>query len=224
MAVGGAAEGTVVVARKQTAGRGRFDRNWESPEGGLFMSVVLRPSAEGAMLLSLVGALAVVDGIAEETRLFPVIRWPNDVLLDGKKVGGVIAEANFSGRSLSFVIVGMGVNCNFSPSSLGELSKTSTTLRESLKKDVDLISLQQKTLKSFGRLHSLLTRQQGYEIISRVRIVLSTVGKRVRYETVRGRSGSGLAEEMLDDGSLRVIERGNRRDLRPEMIRWLREG
>lgn len=223
LAIEGAAEGTVVVARKQISGRGRFDRNWESPEGGLFMSVILRPAMERATLLSFVGALAVVDGIAKQTRLSPRIRWPNDVVLNVKKVGGVIAQASFSGSSLTFVIVGIGVNCNFPASSLGELSNSSTTLREALKKDVDMVSLREKILESLGESCSLLGASQVHEILSRIRNVLSTVGKTVRYETVGGRSGMGFAEGMLDDGSLKVTGRGQTYDLRPETIRWLRE-
>jgi BirA family biotin operon repressor/biotin-[acetyl-CoA-carboxylase] ligase len=223
LAIEGAAEGTVVVARKQTSGRGRFDRSWESPEGGLYMSLILRPEVEEAMSLSFVGALAIVDGIAEQTRLAPRIRWPNDIILNGKKAGGVIAQASFSGKSLSFVILGIGVNCNFRAGSLGSLSKMSTSLREILKKDVDIASLRREALDSFGRLYSLLQSGQNREVVSRIRSVLSTIGRSVIYETVGGRRGLGVAEGMLDDGSLRVIERGQIYDLRPEEIRWLRE-
>ena len=223
MAVEGAAEGTVIVARKQTAGKGRFNRKWASPEGGLYMSVVFRPAAEEAFLLTFAGALAVFDGIATQTRLSPSIRWPNDVLLTGKKVGGVIGDANFSGSSLSFVVVGMGINCNFPASSLGELSKSSTTLKDLLMKEVDIVSLRKRTLQSFGRLYELIKEQEGHRIVRRVRTVLSTVGKRVTYETVGGRRRFGTAQELLDDGSLRVFEEGRTYDLRPEETRWLKE-
>ncbi len=222
-AIEGAAEGTVIVARAQTAGRARFERNWESPEGGLYMSVILRPTTEGAKLLSLAGALAVLDGIADETRLSPLIRWPNDVVLDGKKVGGVIAEANFFGGSLSFVAVGIGVNCNFPGSSLGEFAGTSTTLKDVLRKNVSMVSLRMRTLQSLGRSCELLAEGQNHEVARRVRGVLSTVGKSVRYETVGGRSGVGVAEELTDDGSLRVVGGGHKYHLRAETIKWLRE-
>ncbi len=219
MATEGAPEGTVIVAKSQTAGKGRFDRCWVSPEGGLYMSLILRPRMELIPPFTLAGALALVDGIGEETQASPMIRWPNDVLLNGKKVGGVLAEANFSGGTLSFVVVGIGANCNFGENSLGELSKTSTTLRDSTGKDVNLVSLREKTLDSFAGLYS----KRPAELVGRVRAVLSTLGRRVAYETVRGRSGSGRAEEMQQDGSLRVVENGVPRILRPEEIRWLRE-
>ncbi len=223
MAIDGATEGTVIVAREQTAGRGRFERRWESPEGGLYMSLILRPTAEVAKLLSLAGALAVLDGIADETRLSPVIRWPNDIVLDGKKVGGVIAQANFSGESLSFAVVGIGVNCNFPANSLGELAGTSTTLKDVLRKNVSVVSLRMRALEAFGRSYELLAEHQDHEVARRVRAVLSTVGKRVTYETVRGRSGVGIAEEMTEDGSLTVVGGNHTYHLRPETIKWLRE-
>ena len=105
----GAAEWSVLVARRQHAGRGRHGRRWESPEGNLFLSVILRPEAAWAGLLPLAGGLAVAEALATGT-LVPELKWPNDVLLKGKKVAGILAEGLSSGGSLDAVILGVGVN------------------------------------------------------------------------------------------------------------------
>lgn len=111
----GAAEGTVVVADAQTGGRGRLGRSWVSPAGvNLYCSVILRPhiAAGLAPQVNLVAAVAVADTIAELGGLTPAIKWPNDVLLEGKKVCGILAEMQTSGERLRAIILGIGVNLN----------------------------------------------------------------------------------------------------------------
>ena len=116
LAVAGAAEGAVVTARHQRAGRGRLGRSWWDRAGeSLLLSVLLRPSVapSRAPQLTLVGALAVVDAVAAETGLAPGIRWPNDITVAGRKICGVLAEAatTADGR-LERVILGIGLNVN----------------------------------------------------------------------------------------------------------------
>ena len=109
----GAPEGALVLADEQTAGRGRLGRKWRMPRGsGIAMSLVMRPSqmerkALGAM--GLVGALATIDAL-KGLKLEPRLKWPNDVLLEGKKVAGVLTEASWTGRGLDYVVLGIGVN------------------------------------------------------------------------------------------------------------------
>ncbi len=115
LAEGGAAEGTVVIADAQTGGRGRLGRSWVSPAGvNLYCSVLLRPHiAPGlAPQINLVAAVAVADTIAGLSGLSPTIKWPNDVLLKGKKVCGILAEMQTSGERLQAIILGIGVNLN----------------------------------------------------------------------------------------------------------------
>ena len=113
LAMEGAPEGALVLADEQTAGRGRLGRRWRMPRGsGIAMSLVMRPSQVdrapvGAM--GLVGALATIDAL-EGLRLEPRLKWPNDVLLEGKKVAGVLAQASWTGSALDYVILGIGVN------------------------------------------------------------------------------------------------------------------
>lgn len=113
LAAAGAAHGTAVAARVQDAGRGRRGRSWVSPEGGLWLSVICRPAdAAGVGCLSLRAGLAVVDAIEG---LLPAVRglqlkWPNDVLMGGRKLAGVLCEARWEGARPVHVVVGLGLN------------------------------------------------------------------------------------------------------------------
>jgi len=118
----GAVEGTVVVADAQTAGRGRFDRPWYSPPGvNLYVSVLFRPTfhPREATRFSFIASLALSDALAK-LGLLPAIKWPNDVLLAGKKVAGTFVECATRGDEIDFLILGMGVNVNVEVATLRE--------------------------------------------------------------------------------------------------------
>ena len=115
LARSGAAEGTAVVAEEQTAGRGRLGRTWHSPPGdNLYCSIVLRPPRAPAEVpqIALVAGLAVADAVQETAGRCPAIKWPNDVLLDGKKVCGILTEMESEMDRVHHVIAGIGVNLN----------------------------------------------------------------------------------------------------------------
>jgi BirA family biotin operon repressor/biotin-[acetyl-CoA-carboxylase] ligase len=110
-----APHGMVVLADRQTAGRGRWRREWSSREGGLYISVLLRPPPKKEFSMTLLPAAASVaatEAIVEASALNPLIRWPNDLLLEGRKVGGILCEASFSGERPDFVVTGFGINVN----------------------------------------------------------------------------------------------------------------
>lgn len=111
----GADEGLVVVAEKQTAGKGRRGRNWESPEGNnLYFSIMLRPDmeAEKAPMLTLIMAYSVAKVIREKEKLPVQIKWPNDIVISGKKLCGILTEMHLSEREIEDVVVGVGINVN----------------------------------------------------------------------------------------------------------------
>ena len=117
LAEAGAAEGTMVVAEMQTAGRGRHGRSWFSPPGaGLYVSAILRPvtemmeEASPVTLLTLACGVAIAEAVRAVTGLPARIKWPNDVLVGGRKLAGILAEAALQGGTLQFVVVGFGVN------------------------------------------------------------------------------------------------------------------
>ena len=108
----GAAEGTVVVAKRQTAGRGRFSSRWFSPEGGLYCTVLLRPDipAQRSHLLGMTAGLAVADAIEPAIGLPAQLKWPNDIYLTGKKVAGVLTETEVCNERVRLALVGIGIN------------------------------------------------------------------------------------------------------------------
>jgi BirA family biotin operon repressor/biotin-[acetyl-CoA-carboxylase] ligase len=113
MAESGAEEGTTIVAREQTAGRGRQGRRWLSPAGqGLYLSLILRPriKAADAARLTLSSAIAVAETLLEQFAIKPDIKWPNDILVRGRKICGILVECATEGESLQYAIVGIGIN------------------------------------------------------------------------------------------------------------------
>ena len=135
LAVSGAPEGTVVVADEQTAGRGTKGRAWHSPPGlGLYVSILLRPSSPAAVpLLPLAAGLAARDAVEASHGLAARIRWPNDILFDGRKLGGVLCESAFAGDRPEFVIVGIGLNAAHGPGDFpGDLRETAVSIVSAL--------------------------------------------------------------------------------------------
>ncbi len=110
----GAPEGLVVIAERQQAGRGRLRRNWFSPAGGLWLSLLLRPTlpADSLRLLGLCFAVAAAEAVSEATGLPVGVRWPNDLYVGERKLGGLLVETHLSGESLDFAVMGLGVNVN----------------------------------------------------------------------------------------------------------------
>ena len=135
-ALDNAPEGALVVADEQTAGRGRFQRVWVSPAGAnLLFSLVLRPEPEASSQLSMMASLALANVLR---RLVPdasqvTIKWPNDVRVGGKKIGGILIESSLAQEGADgFSIVGMGINVNFDPGEYPEIRDIATSLRQEL--------------------------------------------------------------------------------------------
>jgi BirA family biotin operon repressor/biotin-[acetyl-CoA-carboxylase] ligase len=141
----GAEEGIVAVAETQTAGRGRQNRVWISPKGGLYFSVVFRPELTPiqATRLVFVAGLAVAEALHELYGLRAETKWPNDVLVNGRKVCGILAEMNTTGDSVNFVVVGIGINANFDTKKAlpRELWEDATSLENELDEKVQLDAL-----------------------------------------------------------------------------------
>ncbi len=150
MAVSGAAEGTMIVAEEQKRGRGRFGRSWHSPPGlGLYFSVILKPKIPPAKApgLSLIAAAAVVDTINDYTDNDAKIKWPNDILVKGKKTAGILTELSAEIGRTNFVIVGIGVNINHTKNDIpAEIADKATSLRISIGKKLRRVEFLQNLL------------------------------------------------------------------------------
>ena len=129
--------GTALLAATQTRGRGRHDREWQSSKGGMFLSVVFRPNRIEA--LSLLGAYAVVRLCQEEFDLTPVLRWPNDVYVEGRKLAGVLPQVKFAGSRVERAVLGVGLNVNQSLKLFpAELEERVTTLSHLLGRSLEM--------------------------------------------------------------------------------------
>src|SRR6516165_2087233 len=145
----GAPEGLVVVADHQTAGRGRLGRRWESPPGAnLLASVLLRPNIDPAdlHLCTTVVALAAMDACRVVAGVGTLLKWPNDLLVDGAKVAGILAEAEFAGADLAAVVVGIGINVGWP----GPLEAGGTSLEAATGSPVDRRALLHALLAALG--------------------------------------------------------------------------
>ena len=217
----GVSEGTVVVARRQTAGQGRYGRNWVSPEGGLYMSLLLRPPPTAALRsLTQASSLAVARGIKKETGLEASLRWPNDVMVSRRKVAGVIAESNYIGQGLVFVIVGIGVNCN-SKLFPQDLSDSATSLAEQKGSEVDILRLRQAILDAFVPIHEDWIG--GRDVVSAAKSITETIGKQVTITMKSGGVREGVAHDIEQAGGL-VLDLGDRKlVVQAEDVELLRE-
>ena len=193
------AEGTVVVAGEQTAGRGRLQRSWISPEGSISVSIVLYPEAAYLSKMIMVASLAVVRSIEVVTGLKPVIKWPNDVLIDDKKVCGILLESDVVRGTVNHVILGIGLNVNVDVAGYPEIPVNATSISNEMGEHVSRLRILRQLLIEIEQLYiALPSGKTVYEEWSK-RLV--TLGQNIRVksgETIY----EGLAESVDIDGSL----------------------
>lgn len=159
----GAVHGHVVLANCQSSGRGRLQRQWESPRGGLWMSVVLRPnlSLADASKITLAASVAIADALRELFQIRIGIKWPNDLIYQGKKLVGILGEVVGEWNAVQTLIVGLGVNANFPREQLSN-SLSAITLQEILGCEIDLNSLTAGILKHL-EIELQLLEKKGFE-------------------------------------------------------------
>ena len=191
----GVEEGYVVLADEQTGGRGRRERVWESPSGGIWTSVVLRPdfAPRDASLVTLAASVAVARGV-EETGVEPTIKWPNDVLIDDQKLCGILVEMEADAERVSHAVVGIGLNANAKPR---VPDSSPTSLAEHVGK-VDRAVLTANLLTELEDAY-----ESGDGILDEWRERSSTLGREVRVETPN-EVVEGVAESIEDTGALVV--------------------
>ena len=220
----GAPEGSVFLTEQQTAGRGRAAKRWHSAQSlGIYCSVVLRPKLppSDVLVLSLSAGLAVESAIREiEPGVAPDLKWPNDVLLNRRKVCGILTEMSAEATSVRHIVVGIGINVNHTHFP-GELADTATSLRLSTGKPCSRVELCAALLKSLDREYrSLLTGSDaGAQIIRRFEQASSSVrGTRVRMEEEGG--WEGISEGLDQRGFLRVRTTEGLRIVHSASLSW----
>jgi len=224
----GAAEGICIIATQQTAGRGRQGRSWISPkDAGLYLSILLRPTIESRYLplITLASAVAVHD-VVQGLGLAADIKWPNDVLINDKKVSGILSEAVETDRGLA-VIVGIGINVK--PDSFpGELSDSATSIESEAGNAVTFFELESALTEQFGKWYENLCGTGGPACIIKEWMRRSTYasGKNVRVtlanETITGVTDgleqNGALRVRKDDGETVLVQAGDVERIRPQAV------
>lgn len=201
-----APHGTVVVADRQTKGRGRLGREWVSPTGNIYVSILLRPTVTpaDAALLTMTAAVACARALREATGLQVEIKWPNDLMVSGKKLGGILTEMKSRGPRVLFAVVGIGINLNsraadFSP----ELSATATSLRVETGGKILKTALISRIISEIRFWYDELTQGDRDRILDEWRRLSSTLGRDVRITSVN-ETFEGVAETLDKEGRLIV--------------------
>ncbi len=201
----GVPEGTAVISEEQTGGRGRLGRQFYSPKyTGVWMSIILRPTLppQKAPQLTLITAVAVVQAIEEVTGLNPQIKWPNDILIDGKKVTGILTEMQAESDRIDSVIIGIGLNVNQEKEDYPEeLRSIATSLFIESGKKINRAELTRELLLKLEKLYLLYLEEGFYPIKLLWESYAVSIGKTITARMLNG-SLRGKAMGITDDGVL----------------------
>ena len=203
LAKAGAKEGTVVIARTQSHGRGRFDRIWQSPPGGIYLSLILRPTVpiQQASLLSFMTALAVTKTI-RSYGVLATIKWPNDVRVNSRKIAGLLLESEGDGSKIDYVVVGIGINLCVDLKNLSSaIQEKSTSLRNELPCPVDYYDFLKIFFMTFEDYYSDFQAQKYDKILTEWKAWSDTLGKRVKIKTMTG-TLQGTVDDVDNSGFL----------------------
>ncbi len=221
----GEPEGAVVLAEEQTAGRGRAGRMWHSERGaGLYVTLLLRPrlSPVQAPLLTMLAGLSAHSAVEAQTGLTAELKWPNDLLLNGKKFGGILTEMHAEPNSVRFVIIGIGINVN-QEKFPGELAATATSLRKETGRQESRLEFLLRLLSQFETDYNRFLREGAPYVVQRFELVSSFAsGKRVRVDTgmetyqgtTAGLSPEGLLIVKKDEGAMVTVISGDVSEVR----------
>ena len=206
-------EGTVIIAEEQTAGKGRMGRSWVSPKGkGIWMSLILKPTMEPMKVpkLTLIGAAAVHKAL-ENMKIKAQVKWPNDVLIDGKKICGILTEMSGELNMVNYVIMGIGINVNLDEKDIpDQLKDKATSLKISTGKEINRKELTANILNEFEKLYiSFKEKDQMNEVLKICRensILLGEEVKIIRGNDVR----IGKAIDINENGELLIKFEGDK--------------
>lgn len=206
LAEAGAAEGTVVIAEVQENGKGRLGRYWVSPRGGVWLSLVLCPPVAPveAPCITLLSAVAVVKAVRQVTGLAAGIKWPNDVLVNGKKVCGILTEMKSELDAINYLIAGIGVNVNLTAGDFPEeLQHPATSLMLELGREVSRVNLVQELLRQFEELYGQLMQEGFTRIRNQWKELSVTLNREVKVTFLK-EAYRGQAVDIDADGALLV--------------------
>jgi len=203
----GVEEGTVVVADSQIRGKGRLGRHWASPPGvNIYMSVVLRPEIEtrNATLITIMASVACAKALRRVTGLDVTIKWPNDLMVSEKKLGGILTETRLARKRIKYAITGIGVNVNLDLDTLPDvIRELATSVKRETGRCFSRTEVIKGILTEVNKWYNILKGKKYSELIFQWKDLTSTLGRTVEIilgkETLRG-----FAESVNDEGMLIV--------------------
>jgi BirA family biotin operon repressor/biotin-[acetyl-CoA-carboxylase] ligase len=202
----GAPEGTLVLAEQQTQGRGRLGRVWASRPGlGLWFSLILRPQVGTSELavITILTAVALARAICQATGIQVQVKWPNDLLYNNAKLVGILAELNGELERVNYLVLGIGLNVNHLPEDFPpELAGRATSLLQIKQASVDRKAVLQCFLAEFEQQYALLGTERLSGVIDYARAHSATLGRQVTVNQGLGRTVTGKAVDLDQDGSL----------------------
>lgn len=207
LARSGAPEGVLILAETQTGGRGRLGRSWHSPAGtGLYFSIVLRPALAGSKmaLITLAAGLGAAQGLGGLIGETPGLKWPNDLMMQGRKVAGILTEAELSGSHAPFAVLGLGLNVNLEEKDVPPaLAEKAGSLLIATGRTWDRTAVLVALLEGLEASYTALTAGGDRQVLAEYKAACLTIGARVEVDD-DGRLVAGVAVGVDDEGRLMV--------------------
>lgn len=201
-------DGALVIAAKQTMGKGRLGRQWISPKGGIWISIILFPKFDISIttLFPIASSLALSYAIEKIFKISPELKWPNDVTIKGKKIAGMLVDVSLESNKIESLVLGVGINFNINTKEVEKILKNTpnfygiTTLKDK-GKDQKAIKLIQSFLTELEKIYNSLNKKKTEQIISEWTRRSSTIGKKIELVTINGKI-NGKAIKIDHDGAL----------------------
>ena len=205
--------GTVIISKKQTMGRGRMKRKWKSPTGGIWMSIIIHPKFDVSYttLVPIATSLALCMAIEKILKIKPELKWPNDVTLKGKKVAGVLVDTSIISNEIENVVLGIGINFKIKPHELASTIKKTPNfygVATLVKKNERALPLVHQFLYELENVFQLINSRRIKKIKSEWTKRSSTIGRNVSIITGEG-NVNGKAVKIDSDGAL-IISKGKK--------------
>ena len=197
-------EGIIIIAERQSAGKGRLGRKWFSPAGGIWLSIILYPQLSPFYIsrITLMTAVAVVKAIKVCTQIESQIKWPNDILINEKKVCGILTEMSAELDIINWVVVGIGINVNIDNREFPEdIQENTISLKEASDKEVLRVKLAQVFLQEFEKYYEILKRREFSSILKEWKLYSHTLGKKITVD-MGERIITGEAMDINESGAL----------------------
>ena len=197
-------EGTLIIAERQSAGKGRLGREWFSPAGGIWFSIIIYPQLSPFYIsrITLMTAVAAVKAIKICTQIKSQIKWPNDILINEKKVCGILTEMSAELDIINWIVVGIGINANIDIQDFPKnIQENTISLKETIGKEISRVKLAQTFLQEFEKYYEKLKRKEFPSILKEWKLYSHTLRKKIRVDTGE-RIITGEAMDINESGVL----------------------